>query len=51
MLFHTALLNAHRELDKAVMKLYGFPVKDFSEADCVAALMEMCQKLVGGFNE
>jgi hypothetical protein len=27
------------------MKLYGFPVKDFSEADCVAALMEMYQKL------
>jgi len=48
MLYHTALLNAHRELDRAVMKLYGFPVKDFSEADCVAALMEMYQKLVGG---
>jgi len=48
MLFHTTLLNAHRELDRAVMKLYGFPVKDFSEADCVAALMEMHQKLVGG---
>jgi len=41
MLFHTALLNAHRELDRAVMKLYGFPVKDFTEADCVAALMEL----------
>ncbi|MDR2599608.1 MAG: N-6 DNA methylase [Oscillospiraceae bacterium] len=47
MLFHTSLLNAHRELDKAVMKLYGFPVKDFSEADCVAALMERYQELVG----
>ena len=46
MLFHTSLLNAHRNLDRAVMKLYGFPVKDFSEADCVAALMEMYQKLV-----
>jgi len=45
MLFHSTLLNAHRELDRAVMKLYGFPVKDFSEADCVAALMEMYQKL------
>ena len=45
MLFHTSLLNAHRELDRAVMKLYGFPVKDFSEADCVAALMEMYQEL------
>ena len=48
MLFHTALLNAHRELDRAVMKLYGFPVKDFTEADCVAALMGMYQKLTGG---
>jgi len=47
MLFHTDLLNAHRKLDRAVMKLYGFPVKDFSEADCVAALMEMYQKIVG----
>jgi len=46
MLFHTSLLNAHRELDRAVMKLYGFPVKDFSEADCVAALMEMYQKVI-----
>jgi hypothetical protein len=44
-LFHTSLLNAHRELDRAVMKLYGFPVKDFTETDCVAALMEMYQKL------
>jgi len=40
------LLKAHRTLDTAVMKLYGFPVKkDFTEADCVAALMEMYQKL------
>jgi len=48
MLFHTALLNAHRELDRAVMKLYGFPVMDFTEADCVAALMEMYQNFVNG---
>jgi len=34
------LLKAHRELDRAVMKLYGFSVKDTSEAACVAALME-----------
>jgi len=45
MLYHTSLLNAHREFDKAVMKLYGFPVKDFSEADCVVVLMEMYQGL------
>jgi hypothetical protein len=40
-----ALRTAHQELDRAVMKLYGFPVKDFSEADCVAALMERYQML------
>jgi len=39
------LLNAHRELDRAVMKLYGFPVKGFAEADCVAKLMERYQAL------
>jgi len=37
--FHPDLVKAHRELDRAVMKLYGFPVKDFTEADCVARLM------------
>jgi hypothetical protein len=45
MLFHTALLNAHRELDRAVMKLYGFSIKDTDEAACVAALMEMYQEI------
>ncbi|MDR0499531.1 MAG: N-6 DNA methylase, partial [Holophagales bacterium] len=34
------LLKAHKALDKAVMKLYGFP-KDMSEPDMVARLMEM----------
>jgi len=48
MLFHTKLLNAHRALDRAVMDLYGFPRKDFTEADCVTALMEMYQKLTEG---
>jgi len=39
------LLKAHRALDSAVMKLYGFPAKkDFTEADCVAALMELYQR-------
>jgi len=43
------LLKAHRALDSAVMELYEFPVKaDFTEAYCVSALMEMCQKLTGG---
>jgi len=36
----TGLLKAHHNLDRAVMKLYGFPIKGFTEADCVAALME-----------
>ena len=39
------LLNAHRNLDRAVMKLYGFSVKDTTEAACVAALMERYQAL------
>jgi hypothetical protein len=39
------LFKAHHALDKAVMKLYGFP-KDISEPEIVASLMEMYQKLV-----
>ncbi|WP_231464508.1 DNA methyltransferase [Selenomonas sp. AE3005] len=42
----TELLNAHRANDKAVMTAYGFPVKGFTEADCVAELMKLYQKLV-----
>ena len=34
------LLKAHRENDKAVMQVYGFP-KDFSESDIVAALFKL----------
>jgi hypothetical protein len=34
------LLKAHQNLDRAVMRLYGFPVGKTTEADCVAALME-----------
>jgi len=41
------LLKAHRELDKAVMKLYNF-AKDATEAEIVAALMERYLGLVGG---
>ncbi len=40
------LLKAHQQLDRAVMKLYGFSVKDTTEASCVAALMERYQALV-----
>lgn len=39
------LRKAHIENDKAVMKAYGFSVRDMSEADCVAALMKMYQEL------
>ena len=42
--FHPELVKAHRELDRAVMKLYGFP-KDAAEPTIVAALMEQYQKL------
>ncbi|MCL2609250.1 MAG: methylase, partial [Treponema sp.] len=41
------LLKAHKELDRAVMKLYNFS-KDMTEAEIVAALMERYLGLVGG---
>jgi len=40
------LLKAHQNLDRAVMKLYGF-TKDVSEAFIVAELMERYRGLVG----
>ncbi len=39
------LQKAHAENDRAVMKAYGFNIKDMSEADCVAELMKMYQEL------
>ena len=33
-------------VDRAVMQAYGFPIKDFTEADCMAELMKMYQNLV-----
>ena len=39
------LQKAHQANDRAVMQAYGFSVNDTSEADCVAALMKMYQKL------
>lgn len=39
------LRRAHQLNDKAVMQAYGFPIKDFTESDCVAALMKMYQEL------
>lgn len=38
------LVNAHRKLDRAVMKLYGFK-SDWPESKIVAALMERYQEL------
>ena len=40
------LLKAHQNLDRAVMKLYGFP-KDTTEPTIVATLMERYIKLAG----
>lgn len=39
------LRKAHQQNDRAVMAAYGFPIKDFTESDCVAKLLEMYQKL------
>lgn len=39
------LRKAHQANDKAVMAAYGFPVKNFTESDCVAALMKLYQEL------
>ena len=40
-----ALLTAHQQNDRAVMQAYGFPIKGFTESDCVAELMKLYQKL------
>ena len=39
------LRKAHQQNDRAVMAAYGFPIKNFTESDCVAALMKMYQEL------
>ena len=39
------LLKAHQANDRAVMQGYGFNIKEMSEADCVAELMKMYQKM------
>ncbi len=40
------LLKSHRELDRAVMKLYDFSVKETMETNCVANLMKRYQQLI-----
>ena len=39
------LRKAHQLNDRAVMAAYGFPVKDFTESDCVARLLTLYQQL------
>ena len=39
------LRKAHQENDRAVMVAYGFPVRDFSESDCVARLFQLYAEL------
>ena len=41
------LQKAHRELDRAVMRVYGFG-RDMTEAEIVAELMELYLELTGG---
>ena len=42
------LRKAHKQNDRAVMLAYGFNVKETTESDCVAALMEMYAELTKG---
>ena len=39
------LRKAHQENDRAVMRAYGFPIKETTESACVAKLMKMYQEL------
>lgn len=41
------LRTAHQNNDRAVMAAYGFPIKGFTESDCVAELMKLYQKMNG----
>lgn len=45
MYLYPELQEAHRKNDRAVMKAYGFSIKDMSEEECVSELMKMYQKL------
>lgn len=40
------LRRAHQENDKAVMRAYGFSIKEMTETSCVTALMKLYQKKV-----
>lgn len=45
------LRKAHQANDRAVMQAYGFDIKNTSESDCVAKLMEMYQELTENQNK
>ncbi len=47
MYLFTDLVTAHQQNDKAVIQAYGFNLK-MTESECVAELMRMYQKLIGG---
>lgn len=40
------LRKAHQENDRAVMRAYGFSIKDMTETSCVAALMKLYKKKI-----
>lgn len=40
------LRKAHQENDRAVMRAYGFNIKEMTESSCVAELMKMYQELI-----
>ena len=40
-----ALRKAHQDNDRAVMEAYGFNWRTMTEAECVAELMKMYQKM------
>lgn len=40
------LMKAHRENDKAVMKAYGFSIKNMTESECVTKLIKMYEELI-----
>lgn len=42
----TGMLKVHQNLDRAVMRAYGYSIKDTTEASCVADLMERYQRLI-----
>ncbi len=45
MYLYPEVLTAHQKNDRAVMAAYGFSVKNFTEADCVALLMKRYQEM------